>query len=183
MDKTVKIGIIGTGNMGIVHLGFFHAGNIPNAVVTAVADTDEIKLEKVRKLFPGEYTCYRSGEELIEKADVDAVIIATPHYSHPALAIAAFAKGLHVLSEKPSGVYTKQVREMNKAAQESGKIFCVMFNQRKHFLHKKIKELISAKRSARSSASTGSSQTGSVPSITTIPGSGGPLGQGKAAAS
>ena len=97
----------------------------------------------MRKLFPGKYTCYRSGEELIEKADVDAVIIATPHYSHPALAIAAFAKGLHVLSEKPSGVYTKQVREMNKAAQESGKIFCVMFNQRKHFLHKKIKELIS----------------------------------------
>lgn len=149
MDKTVKIGIIGTGNMGTVHLGFFHAGNIPNAVVTAVADTDEIKLEKVRKLFPGKYTCYRSGEELIEKADVDAVIIATPHYNHPALAIAAFAKGLHVLSEKPSGVYTKQVREMNKAAQESGKIFCVMFNQRKHFLHKKIKELISGEEIGR----------------------------------
>ena len=145
MDKTVRIGIIGTGNMGTVHLGFFHAGKIPNAVVTAVADTDEIKLGKVKQLFPGEYACYRSGEELIEKADVDAVIIATPHYSHPELAVAAFRKGLHVLSEKPSGVYTKQVREMNRAAEESGKIFCVMFNQRKTFLHKKIKELISNK--------------------------------------
>ncbi len=55
-----------------------------------------------------------------------AVLIATPHYDHPSLAIRAFAKGLHVLIEKPAGVYTKQVREMNEAAAKSGKVFSIM---------------------------------------------------------
>jgi predicted dehydrogenase len=49
-----------------------------------------------------------------------------------------------VLSEKPAGVYTRQVRELNQAADESGKIFAVMFNQRTLPVHKKLKELMDA---------------------------------------
>lgn len=142
MDKKVKIGIIGTGNMGSVHLGFFQSGKVDGGIVTAIADLDPLKLQKVKEMYPGEYKTYPCGEELIDKADVDAVIIATPHYSHPALAIHAFEKGLHVLSEKPTGVYTLQVKQMNEAAAKSGKIFSAMFNQRENPLHKKVRELI-----------------------------------------
>lgn len=138
--KEVKVGIIGTGNMGSVHLGFFLDGRIANARVTAVADLDEAKLAKIREARKGDYICFASGEELIDKADIDAVIIATPHYSHPGLAIRAFRKGLHVLTEKPAGVYTKQVLEMNAAAERSGKLFCIMFNQRANPLHRAIRE-------------------------------------------
>ena len=140
--KEVKIGIIGTGNMGSVHLGFFLDGKIPDARVTAVADLDEAKLKTVRETRKGDYACFKSGDELIEQADVDAVILATPHYSHPPLAVHAFEKGLHVLTEKPAGVYTKQVREMNEAAIRSGKIFGIMFNQRANPLHKEIREAV-----------------------------------------
>ncbi len=139
---TVKIGIIGTGNMGAVHLGFFADGAIPDAKVTALADTDENKLRYVSGIHGGNYELFNSGEELIDKADVDAVIIATPHYSHPSLAVRAFEKGLHVLSEKPTGVYGLQIREMNDAAKKSGKLFGVMFNQRKNPLHRKLHEML-----------------------------------------
>ena len=54
----------------------------------------------------------------------------------------AFDKGLHVLSEKPAGVYTKNVREMNEAAVKSEKVFSMMFNQRTNPLYQKVRELI-----------------------------------------
>jgi predicted dehydrogenase len=49
---------------------------------------------------------------------------------HPEIAIYAFSRGLHVLTEKPAGVFTKAVEEMNEAAKKSGKVFCIMYNQR-----------------------------------------------------
>ena len=143
MDS-VRVGIIGVGNMGTVHLAFFMEGKIPHARVTAVADLDENKLALVREKYKGELACFSSGDELIEKGEVDAVLIATPHYAHPARAVHAFARGLHVLSEKPTGVYTKQVREMNAAAKKSGKLFGVMFNQRMNPLHRAIHEIMAS---------------------------------------
>ncbi|MBP1756043.1 MAG: gfo/Idh/MocA family oxidoreductase, partial [Firmicutes bacterium] len=72
----------------------------------------------------------------------DAVLIATPHYEHPRLAVLAFENGLHVLCEKPAGVYTKQVREMNTAADRSGLVFAMMFNQRTNHVYRKMHELV-----------------------------------------
>ncbi|MDR3318136.1 MAG: Gfo/Idh/MocA family oxidoreductase, partial [Clostridiales bacterium] len=75
-------------------------------------------------------------------ADVDAVIVATPHYSHPPLTVKALNKGINVISEKPAGVYTKQVKEMNAVAAKSGKLFTIMFNQRTNPLYKKMREIV-----------------------------------------
>ena len=52
--------------------------------------------------------------------------------------------GLHVLTEKPAGVYTKQVREMNEAAAASGKVFGIMYNQRTNPVYGKLKSLVEA---------------------------------------
>jgi predicted dehydrogenase len=57
-------------------------------------------------------------------------------------AIKGFEHGLHVLSEKPAGVYTKQVREMNERAAQSDRVFGVMFNQRTRTVHQKMRELV-----------------------------------------
>ena len=62
--------------------------------------------------------------------------------THPELAKKAFAKGMHVLSEKPAGVYTKNVLEMNEAATASGKVFSMMYNQRTNPLYQKLRQLI-----------------------------------------
>ena len=57
---------------------------------------------------------------MMTSGEIDAVIVATPHYFHPPLAIEAFDAGLHVMIEKPAGVFTRDVRQMNQAAQASG---------------------------------------------------------------
>ncbi len=141
MDK-VKFGIIGVGNMGTGHMGYFYSGKIRNGRVTAVADVDPAKLDALRKKFPGDYACYSSGEELIDKADVDAVIVAVPHYWHPPLCIRALEKGLNVVCEKPAGVYTRQVKEMNAVAEKSKGLFTMMYNQRTNPLYIRMHELV-----------------------------------------
>lgn len=143
MEK-VRIGIVGVGNMGSAHCTSIVKGSCPEIELTAVADRSEGRRMWAAENLPGEVKVFEEGSELIASGLVDAVLIAVPHYQHPTLAIEAFAKGLHVMCEKPAGVYTKAVREMNEAAKRSGRVFGMMFNQRTNCVYRKMKELVSS---------------------------------------
>lgn len=141
MDK-VKIGIIGIGNMGSGHCGTLLKGTIENAELAAVADVKENRRKWAAENLPDCVKIYESDKELIQSGSCDAVLIAVPHYQHPEITIRALEAGLHVLCEKPAGVYTKQVREMNEAAAKSDKVFALMFNQRTDHRYRKMHELV-----------------------------------------
>ncbi len=141
MDK-VKIGIIGIGNMGSSHAKNLLAGEVPGGKLVAVSDLNPTKLEWAREELGEGVKRYNNNDDFFADQGIDAVIIATPHYDHPSLVIKAFENNLHVLTEKPAGVYTKQVREMNEAANKSDKTFCIMYNQRTNPLFQKLKDLI-----------------------------------------
>ena len=141
MDK-VRIGVIGIGNMGMAHSKSIFAGNIPGLCLAAVADMSLQRREWAQGFFQAGIPVFAGGEELIRSGLVDAVLIATPHYEHPALTIMAFNNNLHVLCEKPSGVYVKQVREMNEAAAKSNCVFAMMFNQRTNCNFRAMHELV-----------------------------------------
>ena len=141
--ENVRIGIIGIGNMGSSHVKWIMAGEIEHLVLTAVADIREERRAWVRETYP-DVAVFDDAEALMTSGLVDAVLIATPHYLHPPLAIAALNHGLHVMSEKPAGVYTKAVREENELARKSDKTFAIMFNQRTHCMYRKVKEIIAS---------------------------------------
>lgn len=138
----VRIGIIGIGNMGSNHSKQIAANNIPNMTLAAVADIKETRRQWAKENLPETVHIYESAEELMDSGNVDAVLIATPHYLHPELSIKALKHGLHVLCEKPAGVYTKQVREMNEEADKHALVFGLMFNQRTNPIYKKLKEMV-----------------------------------------
>lgn len=138
----LRIGVIGMGNMGSDHAKKLNKGIVPEAELTAVSEMDGNRLEDAKTYLQGDIGYFATPDELMDSGLCDAVIIATPHYDHPRLAIMAFTKGLHVLCEKPAGVYTKQVREMNEKARESGRIFGMMFNQRTNPMYRKMHELV-----------------------------------------
>jgi predicted dehydrogenase len=140
----VRIGIIGVGNMGSAHVGYLAHGEIPGAALTAICDTSPAQLARIKAAAGEGVATFESPEALLSSGLVDGVIIATPHYEHPPLAIKAFEHGLHVMSEKPAGVYTRQVRAMNAAAEKSGRVFGMMFNQRTLGQHQKLKELVAS---------------------------------------
>jgi predicted dehydrogenase len=79
---------------------------------------------------------------MLESKLVDLIIIAVPHYFHPIMGIDALNSGVSVLSEKPIGVYTKNVEDMDAIARKSGLTYSIMFQQRTIPVHKKIKEII-----------------------------------------
>jgi len=142
--NNVRIGIIGMGNMGSSHAKNIFEGNVKGAVLTAICDERPERIEWAEETFGDKVQRFSSYDDFFANADIDGVIVATPHYDHPSLAIKAFERGFHVLSEKPAGVYTKNVREMNEAAVKSGKVFGMMFNQRTNPLYQKVRELISS---------------------------------------
>ncbi|MDF2907055.1 MAG: gfo/Idh/MocA family oxidoreductase [Herbinix sp.] len=140
--ENVRIGIIGIGNMGSSHCKAIIKGEVTGMVLTAVADLRESRRDWAREELPENIVIYPNAEELIASDDCDAVLIATPHYEHPRLTVLAFERGLHVMCEKPAGVYTKQVRWMNEAADRHGVIFAMMFNQRTNHVYRKLHELV-----------------------------------------
>ncbi|HIV19722.1 MAG TPA: Gfo/Idh/MocA family oxidoreductase [Candidatus Merdivicinus intestinigallinarum] len=142
MEK-VRLGIIGIGNMGSTHITNIEVKkSCPEITVTAVADINPARLDWVKENIGTHVALFDDAEKMMDSGLVDAILIAVPHYFHPVYAIKAFERGLHVMSEKPAGVYTKQVKEMNEAAKKAGVVFGMMFNQRTNHIYRKMKEIV-----------------------------------------
>lgn len=139
--ETIRVGIIGLGNMGTTHAKNLTAGKVPQMTLSAICDINPDRLRYAEEHFSAAKR-FDNAEALYESGLVDLVLIAVPHYDHPPLAISAFAHGLHVITEKPAGVYTKQVLEMNAAAKKSGKLFGIMYNQRTNPIYQKVRSLV-----------------------------------------
>lgn len=142
MSSKVRLGVIGTGNMGLGHIRYIVNREIQGLELTAVCDQSPRNLERVKRILPDDVKVFDDADALLTSGCIDGVLIATPHPYHPALASAAFTQGLHVLTEKPAGVHTAEVRRMNEAATASGKVFGIVFHQRFYGAYSKLRELI-----------------------------------------
>jgi predicted dehydrogenase len=134
---TVRLGIIGLGNMGRTHARNVLEGRIPRLKLTAVADTDP----QQRARFPG-VTGFADAESLIASGQVDAVLIATPHYHHTPAGVAALRAGLHVLMEKPVSVHLADGNRLLAAHTNPQQVFAAMLNQRTDPAYRKLHRLI-----------------------------------------
>jgi predicted dehydrogenase len=139
----VRLGIIGFGNIGSQHAKALTNGEVPNCTLVAIADIDEKRREIAEKLYGEQLTVFSIAKELIESPLVDAIHICVPHYLHPVYGIEGLKNQKHIMVEKPSGVYTKQVRELNEEAiKHPDLVFGVMFNQRTNPIYQKVRELV-----------------------------------------
>jgi len=135
--QDLRLGIIGLGNMGQFHANAIAAGKIAHCQLAAVCDRDERQL--------GRYLPARgflSSSELINSGEVDATLIATPHYSHTTIGIEALGSGLHVLMEKPLSVHKADCERLLAAHRGTKQVFATMFNQRTDPFYLKLREMI-----------------------------------------
>jgi len=139
--KNVKFGIIGIGNIGTRHFESLAAGKIPNGELTAACDLKPEKLDWAREKAPG-IALFSDYKEMIASGVCDTIIIAVPHYQHPEIGIYALDHGMNVITEKPIGVYTEAIPDFIAAAERSGKVFSMMFNQRTNPLYQKMHEIV-----------------------------------------
>ena len=134
----VRFGIVGMGGMGNAHAR--NTPLIPEVRLTAVCDTapDALQAAVDNYEVPG----FRTHTELLDSGLVDAILIATPHYFHPPIGIDAMRRNIHVISEKPVAVAVSAADAMIKAAEETGVVFAVMFQQRTLPIHQAAKKLV-----------------------------------------
>ena len=133
----VRLGIVGLGNMGGAHATQILAKKIDRCVLGAVCDTDPARLEKYPDL-----PQFTTAKKLCKSGKVDALLIATPHYAHPTVGLAAFQAGLHVLSEKPLAVHKADCDRFLAGHAGTKLVFSEMFNQRTDPYYIKIREMV-----------------------------------------
>ncbi len=126
MKEKVRIGVIGLGGMGQEHI--IRIKDVPEAELTAVSDIDPelTKKSSDENKVPG-FTGYK---KLLASTLIDAVLIATPHYFHPEIGIAAMEAGIHCLSEKPIAVSVDAADKFVQAARKNKRVFAVMYQYR-----------------------------------------------------
>jgi predicted dehydrogenase len=138
--KSVRLGIIGLGNIGSHHAEYLLAGKIKRCELKAVSDAFADKLVSYQQRG---LRIFDDGGELIRSGEVDAVIIATPHYQHTTLGIAALQAGLHVMVEKPISAHKADAERLIAVRQKHPRqVFAAMFQMRTESRYAKIKKLI-----------------------------------------
>ena len=137
----VKFGVIGIGNMGSAHVNFIE--ELSNTKLTAVCDINPAAFDRIAPKIREKIQCFTDADSFFKEADVDAVLIAVPHYDHPDLAIKAMNAGKHIIVEKPIAVHKAEAeRLIAEGAKHPELKQSLMFCQRTIGAHMKLKELI-----------------------------------------
>ena len=140
MEK-VRFGIVGMGNQGTHYARLLSDGEIKDAELSAVCDGSAERLKDLKRSFP-QAQGYLDPVAMMDSGNVDAVIVSTPHAFHTSIVKECLRRNLHVVCDKPAGVYAKEVREMNELAKKTDVKFTMMFNQRTNCIYRKMRELI-----------------------------------------
>ena len=145
MDKKnqIRIAVIGIGSMGMDHLRSI--AKTANTELAAICDLDREKADRLAEEYA--VKAFYDHKNLLEWGEFDGILIATPHYNHTVVAIDAFEKGFHVLTEKPVGVHANDIKKMTSAWERAKSknpkiVFAAMFQMRTQGHWKKIKDLI-----------------------------------------
>jgi predicted dehydrogenase len=142
MADTVRLGIVGFGTQGSMYATLLKNGRVPGMELGAIAEIDPQTTARAAALYPG-VSVFGDYLAMLDSGKVDAVVTTVPHYLHPQVGIDALSRDIHVLVEKPAGVYTTQVAQLNAfAATKPHLTFGIMFNQRNNPLYRRIKQIV-----------------------------------------
>ncbi len=124
--------------MGTAHANSMLAGKVPRMRLTAVCDIVPERMQP----FPPDVLRFDSSEALVGSDAVDAVVVATPHYGHTTIGIAALRAGKHLLVEKPISVHKADAQRLIDAHTDKSRIFSAMFCVRTDPHYRKLRELV-----------------------------------------
>ncbi len=144
MADKIKLGIIGFGNMGTGHTSNIMMGSCPEIDLVAICDINPDRIEFAKSKYPdANITYFTDAIEMLDSGIIDSCLVAVPHYDHTKYSIECMKRGIHVMCEKPAGVYTKQIREMNEESLKHPEVvFGMMFNQRTNPVYRKMHDLV-----------------------------------------
>ena len=155
LTTTMRVGIIGMGNMGSKYAQLIAKGEIAGMELSAITRVVDERWDKIKEYVSDKLQRFNSGNDMFDAIDegtlkLDTVIIVTPHYSHETFAIKALERGINVLCDKPAGVYSKQARNMMEAyntakSRKPDLLYGYIFHQRTYPVYMKIKEIVDSR--------------------------------------
>lgn len=139
---SLQLGIIGIGNQGSFYAQYIAEHPETDIHLAAVADTNPDRLAWAEKTVP-QAERFDDAIAMLDSGLIEACLVVVPHYFHPPYVMECIKRGIHVISDKPAGVYTKQVHEMNAVSEQHPEVvFGMMFNQRTTGVYSKLRELV-----------------------------------------
>ncbi len=138
-----NVAVIGVGVMGSPHAR--QVASHQDARLVAVSDINRDRAQALASELGAEP--FFDPQQMLESANPQAVIIATPHYAHTPLSIACLERGIHVLVEKPLAVHVNDAQKMIAAYEQArqahpGLVFAIMFQQRTFSFWRKVKQML-----------------------------------------
>lgn len=128
MMAPVRIGVVGAGAIAqVAHLPALARSR--GAQLVAVCDNDGPKASALGERF-GVHDVYTDIEDLLEGAELDAVVLTTPNHLHEPHALSALAAGVHVLCERPLALTSRGVERILAASSRTGRMVAVANNHR-----------------------------------------------------
>ncbi|SFL36067.1 Predicted dehydrogenase [Paenibacillus sp. 1_12] len=140
INNKIRLGIIGSGNIGNVHMNIF-SQLMDDVEIVALTDLNYPLAQKcaAKHDIP---TVYKTNDELILDPNIDAIVIGVPNQWHAPLAVQALHAGKHVLLEKPMAINAQAAREIVKAQRETGKVLMIPHQMRWDWLPLQVKQQI-----------------------------------------
>ncbi len=138
----ISVALIGAGRAGMIHAGNFR-GSVPHARLAAICDPVSDAAEKAAKELEVDFCC-TDYHEVMEREDIDAVIVTAPTKYHCEIVLAAAEAGKHILCEKPMAMTVEECSLMEKAAAEGGVILQIAFMRRFDASFQEARRLIDA---------------------------------------
>ena len=141
----IRLGIAGIGMIADNYIGLIADGRVPEVQLSAICSRNQQKMEQVLQKYGLKAHTYQSYDALLHSGKVDAVLICTPHGQHPAMTKKALEAGIHVLVEKPVGIFTDEVEECLAIAAQRPELVCgVMYNRRASKAYRYAKDLVAS---------------------------------------
>lgn len=135
-SAAIPAAVVGLGAMGSFYADRIAAGDVPGLALAAVCDIDAGRCAR----WPAT-RAFNDADALVASGAARAVIVATPHYAHTTIGIAALRAGLHLLVDKPISVHKADAVRLC-AAHDGRSVFAAMFNQRADPRHAALKALL-----------------------------------------
>ncbi len=135
----MKFGIIGLGNIGLVHARNLLEGAVRNGELVAVANNTPERFDDFRARG---VACFGSAEDLVAAGLADAAIVALPTFLHTPVGTQVLEAGLHLVMEKPLACHKAEGERLLAARKRDDQLFALMMNQRTHPCYARIKQWI-----------------------------------------
>lgn len=141
----IRVGIAGIGYIAEEYIKLFTQGKIQNARITALSSRNEAHMRSINDQYALNASLFTDYDAMLSSGTIDAVMICTPHFHHPNMAVRAMEAGIHTMIEKPVGIWPDELQRLTDCANAHLEVCAgVLYCRRTNPVFTKIKDLLAS---------------------------------------